>query len=95
MPAVEAFREKLATDPVLQAQVRQTIEAGGGMEELLNLAGAQGYSFTTEEAMNSFAESELSDFELEMVSGGKVGVGLGFGRWGGFRLFGGFGRRGW
>lgn len=89
MPAVDAFREKLATDPGLQAQVRQTIEGGGGLEEVLSLAEAQGFAFTADEARNSFTESELSDFELEMVAGGKRG-GRGFGF---FR--GGFGRRGW
>jgi len=71
MPAIEAFRGKLATDVNLQAQVRQAIEGGCGVEELVSLAGAHGFTFTADEARNSFTDSELSDFELEMVAGGK------------------------
>ncbi len=82
---IEAFRGQLATDANLQAQVRQAIESGCGPEELVSLAGAHGFTFTANEAVASFTESELSDFELEMVAGGKRGFGRGFG----------FGRRGW
>jgi len=71
MPAIDAFRQQLATDVNLQAQVRQAIEDGCGVEELVRLAGSHGYSFTADEASTSFTESELSDFELEMVAGGK------------------------
>jgi len=75
MAAINAFREQLASNPVLQTQVRQTLEAGGGLDQLLNLARAHGCAFTVDETVSSFTESELSDFELEMVAGGKMGGG--------------------
>src|SRR4051812_13463118 len=39
--AIHAFRSKLATDANLQAQVREAISGGCGVEELVSLAGAQ------------------------------------------------------
>ncbi len=72
--AALAFRDKVAETPQLQAQVRRAIEAGESLDEAVRLGKQNGFEFTVaeaQEAMSNFGTSELSDFELEMVAGGK------------------------
>ena len=72
--AALAFRDKVAQNPELQAKVRQAIEAGQSLEEAVRLGKQHGHEFTVEEAeqaMEEVSSGELSQFELEMVAGGK------------------------
>ncbi|MCW8139506.1 MAG: Nif11-like leader peptide family natural product precursor [Planctomycetota bacterium] len=73
---VSDFRAAIAADPALAEQVREVMNAGGDPEALLALARARGFEFTAAEADEVLAESELSELELELVSGGG-------GTWGG------------
>ena len=66
-----AFRTFVNENESVQEQIK-----GAGSEEsfsLVALAAEHGYTFTAEEAQSAWdaaQEGELSDFELEVVSGG-------------------------
>lgn len=67
--AVEAFRKKFATDDEFQRQVQAAFaDPTGG--ELVRLGKAHGFDVTVDELKAVLEEGELSDLELELVSGG-------------------------
>lgn len=74
--AVEAFRRKFATDGEFQRQVQAAFaDRTGG--ELVRLGKSHGFDVTVDELKAALEEGELSDLELELVSGGAgadVGV---------------------
>jgi len=59
------FRAQLAGSSELQEQCRNA-----SLSEIVDLASRHGFDFTAEELEALAEEVELSDFELEMVSGG-------------------------
>jgi predicted ribosomally synthesized peptide with nif11-like leader len=65
--AVLGFRQKVNGDASLQEQIR-TAES----LDVIAIAKASGFEFTQQELQSVVAENneELSEFELEMVSGG-------------------------
>ena len=68
------FREKVSATPELQAKVRNAISQGKDLSEAVALGKQTGFTFTEQEAEEVLAttsQGELSDFELEMVAGGK------------------------
>ena len=75
---LQAFRQAVNDNPQLQARVLPLINQGSaGNQELVKLGESLGYQFTEadlQEAINLASEDEeLTDFELEMVSGGFGG----------------------
>lgn len=73
--AVEQFRAKVAHDSALQAKVRGLGADKGA--EVVALGRELGFQFTQADLEAALEEGELSDFELEVVSGGTnsdVGV---------------------
>lgn len=75
LEAAKAFRDKIGQIPALQEQVRAAIASGTDLSQAVKLGKQYGCAFTVEEAaavlQNVNAGDELSDFELEMVAGGK------------------------
>lgn len=69
--SVTAFRTKLAAEPALVEKVRELVAAGSGNEALVALARTQGFEFTSAEVDEALNESELSELELELISGGN------------------------
>jgi len=67
----QAFIQKISSDSALQAALGERFQPGQDIpaEELISFAGAQGYSFSVEEA-----EAELSDEALEGVTGGYAKI---------------------
>jgi len=72
--SVQTFRERVSEDSSLQAAFLEAFQQGPAA--LVALAKAQGLDFTEAEAEAAIAEisqnGELSDFELELVSGGII-----------------------
>ncbi len=68
--SVKDFRAGVASDPELAEQVRAAMNAASGAGALVALARARGHEFTEAEAEEVLAESELSELELDLVSGG-------------------------
>lgn len=68
-----AFRDFLRNHPEVEEQAREIVRTQGSVD-ITEFARQQGYEFTREEGEAAWAEvsvdSELSDFELEMVAGG-------------------------
>jgi predicted ribosomally synthesized peptide with nif11-like leader len=67
---LEQFRKAINADAKLQEQIK------GGID-LVELAKANGFSLTTKEIQAGLAsldneDADLSDFELEMISGGGL-----------------------
>lgn len=76
--SLQAFRQAIDNSPQLQAQVLPLINQGGAANpELIKLGESLGYHFSEtdlQEAINLASEDEeLTDFELELVSGGFMG----------------------
>ena len=70
-----AFRTFVNENESVQDQIREAASAKDESFSLISLAAEQGYSFTAEEASSAWEPGqvgELSDFELEMVSGGAL-----------------------
>jgi len=67
--AFEKFRAAIAADAALQAQCLAALQAGD-VQQVLDLARAQGCAFTAEEATAALDQAELTDLELEVVAGG-------------------------
>ena len=65
---VLAFREKVNASPDLQKQIRANADAKN--LDIVALGKAHGCDFSAEEVKGLLNEAELTDFELEMVSGG-------------------------
>ena len=70
--ATEAFRAKINASEELQDTIRARL--GAGTLDLVALGKEQGFDFTQDEAKALIdqleEEGELSEFELEVVSGG-------------------------
>ena len=65
---VQAFRDAVNASPELQAKV------GSKDADIFEIAKAAGHVFTAEEMtayMTAHENDELSDMEMQMVSGGK------------------------
>lgn len=76
--AFEQFRTQVSADKALQAQVAACFssppsEQADGFDKLAALGKSHGFDFTAEHAREATAANNatLSDFELELVSGGK------------------------
>jgi predicted ribosomally synthesized peptide with nif11-like leader len=67
----QAFRQKVAQDTKLQQEVEQAVrkEAEAGV---VRLGQRYGLQFTTDDIYAALTNSELTDFELEMVGGGAA-----------------------
>lgn len=78
-PAAEAFRAKINTSEELQDAIRAQIQAGN--LDLVALGATHGFEFSAAEANTLVeqleGEGELSEFELEVVSGGSGSTGQG------------------
>lgn len=72
--AAATFLKRLAEEPDLQRELKASAtERGDAVTATLQLAEKQGYEFTAVEfaqTMNLLAHGELSDQDLEVVSGG-------------------------
>lgn len=76
--SANAFFSRITTDEVFRTQLQQA----ANKEERKQIMQAAGYEFTPEEwkattaqiQVSNSADSELSDAELEAVSGGAVGL---------------------
>jgi predicted ribosomally synthesized peptide with nif11-like leader len=76
-----AFLSQVETDNALQQKL-QSLGTGASIEDVLDVAAAQGYNFNSDdlieagrsraETMGAGPEGELSDTELEQVTGGKL-----------------------
>lgn len=73
---LEKFRQLADQNPDLQGRIRELFANDDWSPETLVKMGADhGLTFSAQEIMDSFANDdsgELSDFELEMVSGGNL-----------------------
>jgi len=75
-----AFLTQVETDATLQQKL-QSLGTGASLEDVLDVAAAQGYNFNSDdlieagrakaETMGAGPEGDLSDAELEQVAGGK------------------------
>ena len=74
--SVRKFREAVNASASLQGEVRALRTASS--EELVALGARHGFSFTAEElrSVGTSIKNELTDFELEMVAGGTLPVGM-------------------
>lgn len=77
--AAATFLKRLADEPDLQRELRASAtERGNAVTATLALAQQQGYEFTAAEfaqTMDLLASGELSDEDLEVVSGGGSDAG--------------------
>ncbi len=77
--AAQQFRQHVNASPALQAQVAGSFVNGevdySGLSEL---GRGCGFDFSADEAKSALAaaQDELSDFEMELVSGGIVSAGF-------------------
>jgi len=62
---VERFSQDLQADPALLAQVREC-----DLQTIVEIAARRGYSFSADEARALLAGKELSDNQLDHVTGG-------------------------
>ena len=71
--AALAFRRKVNDDPTLQRKVRDAVKAQGFVDAVA-LGKAHGFEFTQAEVSQISKDDnlELTEFELEMVSGGTT-----------------------
>ena len=74
--SAKAFREYVQNNPHVEAEIRNTFLKEGSVDNSA-IAKRYGYDFTVDEGNAAWAEvaeagGELSDFELEMVSGGLL-----------------------
>jgi predicted ribosomally synthesized peptide with nif11-like leader len=77
MSQISAFLEKVATDSKLQDDLARISNAATA-ESLVALASEHGFSITIEDASSllAAADDELSDADIEIVSGGVLGQDL-------------------
>ena len=71
MSKVEEFREAVNANEDWQEEVRNF----GADDSIVNYASGKGYEFTQDEYseyVEENASGELSEFEMELVSGGQV-----------------------
>lgn len=84
---VKSFFTRLEEDEKFRADFAKNEISSGNYDELLAAASDAGYSFTLEElnkARTEAANSELSESQLEKVSGGgdyAVCIHIGYGSW--------------
>ena len=72
--SVLEFRSRLNESPELQTELRSKSDGEIYAEDIVDLAKTNGFDFSVEELDQTVSEgqdTELSDFELELVSGGK------------------------
>ena len=70
-----AFRDYVAQNDEVQREIRSALMTESA--KVSEIAAKHGFSFTSEEAEQAWEtaqENELSDFELDMVSGGSDGM---------------------
>lgn len=74
LQTAQAFREHVSADPALQAAIRQCLSPAGVFDPAAIVAVGQrnGFQFSTADvdAVLTGDDTELSDFELELVSAG-------------------------
>ena len=69
-----AFRDHVAQNDEVQREIRSALMTESA--KISEIAAKHGFSFTSEEgkqAWESAQDNELSDFELDMVAGGRTG----------------------
>ena len=69
-----AFRDYVAQNDDVQREIRSALMTESA--KISEIAAKYGFSFTSEEgeqAWESAQDNELSDFELDMVAGGRSG----------------------
>ena len=64
------FRKALNEDANLQAKVTDAFNKEG-IPGVIKIASEHGCIFSEKDLENSYRETELTDFELELVTGGK------------------------
>jgi len=72
--SVLEFRSRLNESPELQTELRSKSDGEIYAEDIVDLAKTNGFDFSVEDLEKTVSDgqdTELSDFELEMVSGGK------------------------
>ena len=72
MSKVEEFREAINANEEWQEEVRNF----GDDDNIVNYASGKGYEFTNDEYSEYVEENtsgELSEFEMQLVSGGQMG----------------------
>jgi len=71
--SVLEFRSRLNESPELQTELRSKSDGEIYAEDIVDLAKTNGFDFSVEDLEQTVSDgqdTELSDFELEMVSGG-------------------------
>ncbi|WP_306602813.1 Nif11-like leader peptide family RiPP precursor [Azonexus sp.] len=68
---LDQFRAKLAADAALQKACVESFSAGK-TEEVLAVARQLGFEFSADEVQQCLGDTELSDFELELVAAGVM-----------------------
>jgi predicted ribosomally synthesized peptide with nif11-like leader len=66
-----SFRQAVNTNPQLSEACRNAIRQGG-QGAVVDFAQKNGFTFSAEEAKKVMDETELSDYELELVAGGQT-----------------------
>lgn len=73
--AVQNFRNVIRNDAVIEAQMREVMASGDGLDlsRAVQLGRQHGYRFSEQDVMELFTneDDELSDFELELVAAGN------------------------
>jgi len=67
-----AFRDYVAQNENVQKEIRSALITGSA--KISEIAAKHGFNFTSEDAEQAWEaaqENELSDFELDMVAGGR------------------------
>lgn len=68
--AVRGFRRLVDSNDGVKEQLREAMSSG--KLDLIALGSKHGFQFTEAELEAASADGELSDFELELVSGGAL-----------------------
>lgn len=77
MDTAVKFLQDIEANPELQSKVLPAFDYESGQwktSQVIEIAGSNGYEFSADDlsqASNSLYQGELSDEQLEMVSGGK------------------------
>ncbi len=72
--AAQEFRQRVSASPELQEQIAATVKNGEiDLPALVDLGRSNGFAFSVVDAENALASvsDELSDFEMELVAGGR------------------------
>ena len=68
--SITAFRQKLAGNSTLQMQVIEAMKTG--VDAVVALGRAEGFDFGASDIEVAVSGSDLSDFELSLISAGRI-----------------------